>query len=64
MTMACKKATELMSKKIDRPLSLSERLSLRTHLTMCRYCRRCEKQLQMLQRITGRRRKDEPPEEN
>lgn len=63
MTMACKRATELMSQKIDRPLSLTERVSLRTHLMMCRYCRRCEQQLQMLSRITGRRRQDEPPEE-
>ncbi|TCK04133.1 zf-HC2 domain-containing protein [Marinobacterium mangrovicola] len=59
MTMACKRATELMSIKIDRPLTLGERVSLRTHLMMCSYCRRCEQQLQMLRRITGRRREDE-----
>ncbi|WP_432696171.1 zf-HC2 domain-containing protein [Marinobacterium sp. YM272] len=64
MTMACKRATELMSIQIDRPLSLSERLSLRTHLMMCRYCRRCDKQFQMLRRITGKRREDEPPQEH
>lgn len=63
MTMACKRATELMSKKIDRPLTLTERVSLRTHLMMCRYCRRCENQFQILRRITGRRRKDESTEE-
>lgn len=64
MTMACKRATELMSKGIDAPLSLPERISLRTHLMMCRYCRRCDDQFHMLRRITEKRRKDDPPEES
>lgn len=58
MTMACKRATELMSLRIDRPLTTLETASLRMHLLMCRYCRRCESQLQMLHRITARRRDD------
>ncbi|WP_246590189.1 zf-HC2 domain-containing protein [Marinobacterium ramblicola] len=58
MTMACKRATELMSLRIDRELTLAEKSSLRLHLAICRYCRRCEKQMAMLHRIAARRREN------
>lgn len=68
MTMACKRATELMSLSLDRPLTVPEKGSLRMHLMMCRHCRRCNRQFEVLHRITGRRREDQeeveskPPE--
>lgn len=64
MTLACKRATELMSLRIDRPLTAMETTSLRMHLLMCRYCRRCDGQFQLLHRITARRREDGPEQEN
>lgn len=38
----------LMSLRQDRPLTFQERLSLRLHLTMCRACRECDRQFEML----------------
>lgn len=58
MTLACKRATELMSLRIDRPLTALESASLRMHLLMCGHCRRCDSQIQMLHRITARRREE------
>ncbi|GGB86093.1 hypothetical protein GCM10011352_09970 [Marinobacterium zhoushanense] len=63
MTMACKRATELMSLRIDRELTLAEKSSLKLHLLICRYCRRCEKQMDILHRITARRREKGEEEE-
>lgn len=59
MTMACKRATELMSLRIDRALTTMETASLRMHLLICPPCRRCADQLQMLHRIAVRRRHGE-----
>ncbi|MGO2133651.1 MAG: zf-HC2 domain-containing protein [Halomonas sp.] len=53
MTM-CKKATRLMSLKLDRPITFQERLSLRLHLSMCGACRECDRQFALLHGI-GRR---------
>ncbi|KEA61706.1 hypothetical protein ADIMK_4163 [Marinobacterium lacunae] len=52
-----------MSLRIDRELTLAEKSSLRLHLMLCRYCRRCEKQMDMLHRITARRRERGDEEE-
>lgn len=58
---SCKRATELMSLQLDRQLSLSEQAGLRLHLLMCRHCRRCKAQLQLLHRLAARRSGEEPP---
>ncbi len=44
----CKQATELMSRGMDRNLSLNRRISLRIHLMMCSGCRNFNKQMQFL----------------
>ena len=49
--MLCREATRLMSKRLDAPLSLGERLSLRLHLGMCRPCRHCNAQFDLLHRV-------------
>jgi hypothetical protein len=49
--MLCREATRLMSKPLDAPLSLGERLSLRLHLGMCRPCRQCNAQFDLLHRV-------------
>lgn len=36
--MNCKHATRLMSEEMDRPLNWREKIALRFHNMMCRYC--------------------------
>lgn len=52
---SCKRATELMSQRLDRELSTSEKLGLRMHLLMCRHCRKCEQQLDVIHLLCARR---------
>lgn len=44
----CHDATFLMSQRQDRPLSFSERMKLRMHVTMCSGCANFERQLPAL----------------
>jgi hypothetical protein len=46
----CRRATELMSQRLDRPLRWPERLSLRVHLSMCGACCQCNRQFELLHR--------------
>ncbi|MFW3614175.1 zf-HC2 domain-containing protein [Billgrantia antri] len=50
----CRRATELMSQRLDRPLRWSERLSLRFHLSMCGACCQCNRQFELLHRAGDR----------
>ncbi len=43
--LTCKDATQLMSKRLDEPLSFFERFGLKFHLAMCYLCRRANKQM-------------------
>lgn len=45
----CKQTSELVSQALDRPLSISERWSLRFHLFMCSACTRFSRQLAFMQ---------------
>lgn len=45
----CKQASELVSKSLDQPLPWSQRLSLKFHLLMCKYCTRFLKQMRAIQ---------------
>lgn len=54
---SCKRATELMSQRLDRELSGHERLGLRLHLMMCRHCRKCDSQFKLLHQL-GRARSE------
>lgn len=49
--ISCKKAAELASASLDRPLSLAEKLQWRFHLTMCAACRVFRKQNEALARL-------------
>lgn len=53
--MSCKRATEQISVGLDRPLTFSEKLSLKVHFMMCGNCSRCQKQLQQLHRVCQQR---------
>lgn len=46
--MSCKEAVRMMSEGMDRPLSPSERVSLRFHQLFCAGCRNYEKQMAFL----------------
>jgi predicted anti-sigma-YlaC factor YlaD len=50
----CKQATAMASQQLDRELSLRQRLSLKLHLLICRYCRNYRRQLRFLHRIAPR----------
>lgn len=47
----CQKATKLLSESLDRPLPLYQRMLLRMHVWMCRFCSRFEKQLLFMRQI-------------
>ena len=57
----CKEASQLMSDRFDRELSLTERLRLRLHLLICGMCRNYASNLSLLNRMfaTIRKRADE-----
>lgn len=46
---SCKKASFLISKSLDRPLSRGEWFSMRFHLLICRICRNFRRSLLALQ---------------
>ncbi|MDX1914835.1 MAG: zf-HC2 domain-containing protein [Methylophilus sp.] len=41
----CKQTSQLVSQSLDRNLTLRERLAVRLHLFICKYCRRFQRQL-------------------
>jgi hypothetical protein len=46
----CKEVSSLLSDRLDRKLTLMERIHLRLHLAMCAACSRVERQLEFLGR--------------
>lgn len=46
----CKKVTYLVSESLDRKLSLYQRMGIRIHLMMCKFCSRYQKQLLLLRK--------------
>lgn len=49
--LMCREATGLMSLKQDRTLSVREKMALRIHLSMCRACRTCARQFDLLHQV-------------
>jgi hypothetical protein len=49
--LSCKQVTELCSQEMERPLGLGERLSLRTHLMLCKGCTNFRTQMKTLRKI-------------
>ena len=52
--MSCRKATNLISLALDRPLTRGERISLRCHLVLCTACRRYRRQLETVRHLVSR----------
>ena len=50
---ACRDISQLSSDGMDRNLPLRKRLSIRLHVSMCKFCRRYEKQLHLLREGVG-----------
>jgi len=46
----CKKVTQLLSESLDRNLSLYQRMGMRIHLIMCKFCSRYKEQLLFLRK--------------
>ena len=44
----CKKVTQMVSESLDRKLPLHQRMGIRIHLLMCKFCSRYRKQLLIL----------------
>ncbi len=51
LTLSCDRASALLSKSQDTPLTRWERVALRLHLWICRFCRRYRHQLQLMRQL-------------
>ena len=47
----CKKVTQMVSESLDRELPLHQRMGVRIHLLMCKFCSRYRKQLLILRKV-------------
>ena len=52
LSPSCKQAVRLQSAALDGQLSFRQRLGLRIHLVLCKWCRRYGKQIRFLQSAT------------
>jgi hypothetical protein len=48
LSPSCREATRLQSEAMDSPLRLRQRIGLRIHLFLCRWCRRYGRQIDFL----------------
>jgi len=60
LSPSCRQATRLQSTALDGKLSLSQRLGLRIHLCLCKWCRRYGSQIDFLR--TASRHEPKPEE--
>lgn len=58
---SCKRVAELLSQRLDEPLSLLEEVKLRIHLSMCGDCTNAAEQLEALEAASAQLFSDEPP---
>lgn len=50
---SCKKVAELISRSLDEPLDLIDRIRMRMHVSLCGNCRNVKQQLTELQALTA-----------
>lgn len=60
LSPSCREAARLQSAQLDRPLGWTQRLGLKIHLLLCKWCRRYGIQIRFL-RDASRHQPDEPP---
>jgi hypothetical protein len=53
LSLTCKEASRLQSQALDRKLPLMQRIGLRIHLLLCKWCRRYGKQIRFLHDAAG-----------
>lgn len=58
----CREVSYLVSQSMDHQLSLPQRIGVRFHLLMCRYCARFVRQLHRMREMIGSHRVDVPPQ--
>jgi hypothetical protein len=51
LSYSCKEVTRLQSVALDGRLSLPDRMSLRCHLLLCKWCRRYGRQIKFLRAV-------------
>jgi len=59
--LSCQEVTARASELLDGELGWRERVAMRTHLLLCRHCRRFHRHLRALVHTLGRRREETPP---
>lgn len=52
--LSCKEATRLVSESFDRTLPLNQRIALRVHLLLCKFCNRYRKHLLLIREAIRR----------
>jgi len=50
----CKQVSQLVSQSLDRRLTWKERMAVRMHLIICKYCKRFEQQLHAMRKAIKR----------
>jgi hypothetical protein len=53
--LTCKEVSELISKRSVLPLTWNEKIKLRMHVGMCKFCRRYEEQMKMIDKFLSDR---------
>jgi len=48
----CKEVTRMVSESMDTELPWGQRMKMRMHLSMCKYCSRFKKQLELLRKAS------------
>jgi hypothetical protein len=54
LLIPCRHAHELLSERMDRPLTWGDRFRLRLHLMVCEMCARVERQMDFMRRAVRR----------
>jgi hypothetical protein len=51
--LSCKDVSQLISESMDRSLPLYQRMLMRLHLAMCKYCSRCKENFEAMRAAGG-----------
>lgn len=62
--VSCKKASQIMSEALDRPLPIYKKILLKFHLKMCKSCLTIEQQFKMLHNILSKQKNAQSNEES
>lgn len=52
--ISCKRATEMMSRALEEPLSVEEEQALKVHNFICEFCRQFERQIALFRGVLKR----------